>query len=460
MTNDRLARTVTALEQVPVPVDWSDVERRQTRDSASPSMIDGDPPLHRRDLGRLRVLLAVAAVAVVVVGLTTVWPDPSTDPVRTGPGPVDTSNTAPSPSTTSSPPSTTEGGEKATTTTAPATRTARSAPVVAFTGKEYLVWAGEAGANDVSQRADGFAVAVDTGVVRPIPVAPIDPRSGATGVWTGSELVVCCGTGHKDDSGADTQSAAAWDPATGEWRTLARPPASVARSFPASVWTGELMVVMATGPAVATYDPATDRWTEVTAPPAINRSPEAAWTGDEVVLWDSRYGFGPYPPDGEVADRGWRWAPGREAWEPLPSLPAGSRIRLGSMGWTGTDIVVWGQSTRDEGTGTGALWRPGEGRWRPMSPSPQDRVDAFNGTPGSQTVVSDPDHGRVLVRALQGDLEAGGDKITPLFAYAPDTDRWTTSDLAVPGYHPLVSIAGDKVLVPDQAAPIVGPAPP
>ena len=43
---------------------------------------------------------------------------------------------------------------------------------------------------DVSQRADGFAVDLATGAVRPIPAAPIDPRAGATGVWTGSELIV------------------------------------------------------------------------------------------------------------------------------------------------------------------------------------------------------------------------------------------------------------------------------
>lgn len=78
--------------------------------------------------------------------------------------------------------------------------------------------------NDVSQRADGFAVDLGTGAVSAIPVAPIDPRSGATGIWTGTELIVCCGTGQADGFTPDTRSAAAWNPATAEWRTLARPP--------------------------------------------------------------------------------------------------------------------------------------------------------------------------------------------------------------------------------------------
>lgn len=121
-------------------------------------------------------------------------------------------------------------------------------PVVAVADEEYLVWAGEAGENDISHRADGFAVDLASGSVRAIPVAPIDPRPGATGVWTGDELIVCCGTGQADGFRADTRSAAAWVPETSRWRELARPPASIARSFAAAVWTGEVIVVVAPGP--------------------------------------------------------------------------------------------------------------------------------------------------------------------------------------------------------------------
>jgi hypothetical protein len=444
MTEDPLTSALTALHRVPAQVSWDDVERRLAQHAApSPAFGGGRRP----GRGRTRLIVALVAAGVLVVGLIKIWPDGRSDPVRTGPQPTDAPSTAPSS------PSTADGAESS-ATTAPATRTLRTSAVVAVTGSQYLVWAGEAGANDASQRSDGFAVDLETSVVSPIPVAPIDPRSGATGVWTGTELIVCCGTGHADGFTADTRSAAAWNPATAEWRTLARPPAAVARSYPASVWTGELMVVMATGPAVATYDPATDTWSEVTAPPAIDRSPEAAWTGSEVVLWDARYGSGRVPPDDAVADRGWRWTPGSEAWEPLPDLPPGSRTQLGSMGWTGSEIVVWGESTGADGTGVGARWRPGDDMWTSIAPSPQGRVDAFDGTPGSQTVVSDPEHGRVLIRALDG-----RDAASPLFEFDPATNRWIDTEVVISGFHPSLAVANGQLFIPDQATPVIGSVP-
>jgi hypothetical protein len=320
-----------------------------------------------------------------------------------------------------------------------------------LTGTEYLVWSGEAGENDTSQRADGFAVDLGSGAVRPIPVAPIDPRSGATGVWTGSELIVCCGTGAADGFRADTRSAAAWDPSTGDWRTLAAPPAAIARSYPTSVWTGKLMIVVSKGPAAATYDPATDRWTEIAAPALRGRSPESAWTGEEMIVWDSLYASGAVPATGGIADQGWSWAPGRDAWTPLPPLPEGSRTQLGSIAWTGSELVVWGQSTRDEATGVGARWRPGADRWQSVSPSPQGPVtDPYNGTPGSQSLAADTD-GRVLVKDLDGGQSTGA-----LHVYEPVDDTWNSTDLTIGGFHPLITVIGGRVLVPDQDEPFVG----
>jgi hypothetical protein len=432
MTDTRLTSALTALQRVPVPLSWDDVERHLDHTEPPPT---ADERGHRRRV--VRLALAMAAAVAVVVGVVLTRPDGRTEPVRTGPS---TSTTTP---------------PDGTTTTAPATRTLRTFPVVAVTGPEYLVWGGEAGANDVSQRADGFAVDTATGATRPIPVAPIDPRSGATGVWTGTEMIVCCGTGQADGFPSDTRSAAAWSPTSGEWRTLARPPASIARSFAASAWTGEVMAVVSTGPAAATYDPASDAWSEIPAPPSIDRLPQAVWTGTEVIVWDARYGSGRTPPDDAVADRGWRWAPGRDAWEALPDLPPGSRTRLGSMAWTGSEVVVWGESTGSEGTGVGARWRPGDDGWRPMASSPQDPVDPYDGTPGSQSTAWDPDHDVLLVRALDG-----GGATPPILAYDPSADRWTVTDLVVPGFQPEIAVANGQLLVPDQASPVVGPVPP
>ena len=73
----------------------------------------------------------------------------------------------------------------------------------------------------------------------------------------------------------------------------------------------------------------------------------------------------------------------------------------------------------------------------------------------AQTVVSDPRKRRILVRALDGD-----EGLPPLLAYDPSTDAWTTSDVAVPGYHPALTLASSRLLVPDEATPIVGAPPP
>jgi len=213
------------------------------------------------------------------------------------------------------------------------------------------------------------------------------------------------------------------------------------------------MVVVAPGSAVASYDPVTDRWAEQPAPPALDRNPEAVWTGGEVVVWDSTYGSGLSGTGSspEIADRGWRWAPGDEEWTPLPDLPEEARTRMGSMVWTGGEVVVWGQSTGDDAIATGARWRPGDDDWRPITPSPQGPLtDPYNGTPGSQAIAV-TDGGRVLVRDIEGGALGAG-----AYLYDPAEDSWSSVDVVLAGFHPSVTVAGNAILVPDEARPIAG----
>ncbi len=416
-----------------------DLRRYADAATATVPTVDLRRVRRHRSQRRQRLVFAAAVVALVIIGATLAVLDSSetANVVTTDPT---TPTTGPTPTTAGT-----------TATTLAEQSSLRTFPVTAITDDEILVWAGEAG-SEAAIRADGFAVNITSGAVREITPAPIVARSGATGVWTGDELIVCCGTGGLDGYGYDTQSAAAWNPGTGEWRTLARPPAAVARSYPAAVWTGTQMVVVATGPAAAVYDPTTDAWTEITPPAIRGRQPQAAWTGSEVLVWDPFYGAVTYPPSGVVEDRGWRWVPGADEWTELPPLPAGSRTRLGAMAWTGTDLVVWGLSTEGAALGVGARWRPGDDGWFPIAPSPQGPVpDPFDGTPGSQAVVAGG--GRVVVRGLDGGETAAADT---LMVYEPATDRWATTSLTVPGYSPVILIAGDRVFVPDRAQPLVG----
>ncbi len=382
--------------------------------------------------------LAVAAAAAVVGAALVVALDDDEPRVTTDPSTPDPPSTA-----------STVTPDETTIPTTPAMSTTRTFPVTVVTERDYLVWAGEAG-SEAAVRADGFAVDLRSLAVRAIPAAPIAPRSGATGVWTGEELAVCCGA-----TGVDTRSAAAWSPDSGEWRVLAVPPASLAGSYATSVWTGDVMIVVAPGGA-ATYDPDSDAWKEIPSPLVSTRRPEAIWTGDRVVVWGGAHDDGVLPSTDDEADRGWSWRPGDDTWTPLPSLPPGHRTSMGSIAWTGREVVVWGQSTSDQARGVGARWLPGDEAWRPMRAHPSGPVELpFEGTPGSQTVVATGD-GRVLVKDLDGSHLS-----TRVHVYDPESDTWQALDLRLGGYHPVVTvIAGDLVLVPDEARPVVGELPP
>lgn len=432
--SDRLDEAVAALDGLESPVRWTDVERRAARLAQPP----GPPPTSgpRQPMGRAAVVVA-AAMILAIAGVVVVAVLSTTEP-----SPVETS--APTVSGATGP---------STSTTAPATRSLRTNAVVVVADDRLLVWGGEAGDNDVSARADGFMVDVASREQRTIPAAPIDPRSSATGVWTGSELIVCCGSGQLDGYPFDTRSAAAWNPSTGEWRTLARPPEGIARSFAASVWTGDSMLVVASGgrPAAARYDPSRDEWTDVPAPPLRGRAPDAVWTGDEVVVWDSVHGSGVRPPDGAVADRGWRWSPGDDDWQALPDLPEGHRTELGSMVWSGTEVFVWGRSTEHEGRAVGATWRPDDDGWQPVPDWPGEAVEPYQGTAGSQAVRADGS-GMIAVRGLEGN----GLATPPLHVYDTATARWHLTSVAIEGHHPTFAIVRGLLLVPDDSDPYAG----
>jgi hypothetical protein len=123
---------------------------------------------------------------------------------------------------------------------------------------------------------------------------------------------------------------------------------------------------------------------------------------------------------------------------------------MGSMAWTGRELVVWGQSTRDDALGVGARWRPGDTSWRPIAGWPHDPVeDPYEGTPGSQTLAATGD-GRVLVTGLGGSSELHTD------LYDPTSDTWVDLGFTISGYHPSITVTGDLVLIPDEARPIAG----
>jgi hypothetical protein len=430
-----------ALESVPPTVEWDDVEQRVE----SAPLVAGDDG----SMGVRRHRLLMVAASVIFVGLLVVVLVAVTRPAEDDPE-LGTEPPVPAPT----------NGEA--TTTQPAQQTIRAGAVTAWTGDRYLVWGGQAG-DDSTSRADGWILDPVTGDITPIPPAPIAPRHMAAGVWTGTELIVCCGIPVGRDDAYRVDDAAAFDPARNTWRMVSAPPARLMAGGPVTgrwteaTWTGSEMVVVATewsGDAVAAYDPQEDRWRPIDPPPShAGRVSDVAWTGEELLLWARTT----YPG---ALDGGLRLDPASGIWSEMPRLPGGYEISWGSMAWTGDEVVVWGPAVGDDTDATGASWRPGDDTWRPLPDPGLPSIDWYEGTPGSQTLVWDDVNQRVILWPTHGGewwlgVDDGSPGSIPLMAYDQRTDTWARLIDADLGWAPDLTAGGGYLLRPDEADPIV-----
>lgn len=177
-----------------------------------------------------------------------------------------------------------------------------------------------------------------------LPDAPIAGRVGPAGVWTGTEMLVWGGAELLEPSGeAALGDGAAFNPSTGEWRTLAAAPI-VGRSYPAAVWTGaELFVwggsqngvTLADG---AAYDPVADTWRMLPEAPIGDASKGLAlWTGEEViVLTGMRSVDGAGVLIGEAA----AYDPAANSWRRLADPPGTAMPPYPQAVWTGETVLA------------------------------------------------------------------------------------------------------------------------
>jgi len=194
-----------------------------------------------------------------------------------------------------------------------------------------------------------------TGRWTPLSSAPLSNRSGFTSVWTGRELLVCCGA---DKSGGDTTGgpalAAAYNPSTGTWRSVAGPPDPV-ESWGAISVAGDTIYFLdgGTSPwANAAYDITSDSWREVPAPPLnATRTPSSrlgpsAWTGKEIIAPIST------PPASEHDLVMVAFEPASNTWRTLPSPP--SRLEPTSLIHHDNSLTLLGEQRNPADQG-GAL---------------------------------------------------------------------------------------------------------
>jgi hypothetical protein len=152
----------------------------------------------------------------------------------------------------------------------------RTNHVAVWTGSEMIVWGGLGehyeDLADGARFSPGDRVSSTTSEWRPMAPAPFPAPEMVEGVWTGRELVLVMGMSRDRATDDLVTAAAAYDPATDQWRMLAPPP--LPTEFGAKlVWVGSsVALVRATGfgrnptvpqPLVELYNPRTDSWSVV-----------------------------------------------------------------------------------------------------------------------------------------------------------------------------------------------------
>jgi hypothetical protein len=242
----------------------------------------------------------------------------------------------------------------------PAPIPARCEPAAAWSGREVRVW-GRAcrltpglSPDQSSYVTAGAAYDPDTDRWRVLPEGPITASSTTMSVWTGTEWVIANPVG----------PAAALEPASGRWRTLAPVP----RPYTSVVghWTGREVVVLGNdaleeGPSTVSFrhwaaalDPARNRWRALPQPPH-ELAANAVWDGRRLIAWDQNLHTVALDPD---AGTGWR--------------------SLGDVPVTFADCSPQGARLGDivfaEQCGQGAIFRPSTGKWERV-PHPQSLAE-------------------------------------------------------------------------------------
>ena len=201
------------------------------------------------------------------------------------------------------------------------------------------------------------------------------------------------------------------------WRSLATAP--VAGAFGEAAWTGEEVLVWprdrraTAGFLPMAYDPAADTWR------TFDPSPHhPAWGGTWVWAGTELIGVGGGEQGGASTREAVALDPADGTWRRLPDAPIG--VNLADSVWTGHEVVVVGSeidrrniATTD--TSVAMSYDPGSDAWRRLQDTPVsaqtaavdlvgDRLIAWETyTPASARYVEDLDR---WVRLPDGDLEA------------------------------------------------------
>ncbi|HEY3185584.1 MAG TPA: hypothetical protein VGJ77_22255 [Gaiellaceae bacterium] len=207
-------------------------------------------------------------------------------------------------------------------------------------------------------------------------------------------------------------------PGSGTWRPLPAAPIAPNAAL-TSVWTGKEMLVFgrqerrAQDGAVlertnvaAAYNPATHTWRRLPSPGPTGSflGYSAAWTGREMLVWGqgTREAFDP-------RTNRWRRLPNSR----LLSIHDG----FGLVAWTGRELIGWGGGCCGDAFSDGVAYDPAANRWRAVARSPlagsQHPVGAWT---GRELVV--------FVGGVDPDGHPWPARLARAAAYDPGTNTW------------------------------------
>ena len=261
----------------------------------------------------------------------------------------------------------------------------RAGQASVWTGHQLLVWGGvssyQPGAGGLS---DGAAYNPSTQTWNRMPRSPLSPRLGSTAVWMGKEAMLWGGeeiVGPGEHAFAD---GAAYNPATATWRTLPRSPLE-ARTGATAIWTGSQAIIFggmtANGMSLydgATYNPRTNLWHSLPvmplSHPASAVGATVAWTGTGLLVWVTYEFTTRLTGNSSMTSTGkqaFSWKPGSSTWSQIPSPPDNVFTFGANAIWTGQRVLLLGSTgclpgmgCPAEATGRGFAFDPALAVWR------------------------------------------------------------------------------------------------
>ena len=244
---------------------------------------------------------------------------------------------------------------------------ARSEHSAVWTGSEMIIWGGRNSGGSFFNSGGRYDTNTDRWTATTTTNAPVG-RDLHTAVWTGTEMIVWGGTNgmHLVNTGGR------YDPNTDIWAPTSTTNAPGGRALHSAVWTGSEMIVW--GGALdgffitdtgGRYDPSTNSWmgTNTTTAPDGRYGHTAVWTGNEMIVWG---GTTICPPC--YSYTGGRYSPGTDTWTATSISNAPSSRYDHSAVWTGTEMIIWGGYSNDNGyLNTGGRYSPTANSWMSTS---------------------------------------------------------------------------------------------